>query len=128
MDILKIVAIGIITVVCTVILKQIKPELAIFSVIAGAIIILFLVIQSVGGVFDEYKAILDRTGLNKGVFSIVLKIIGVGYLVEFAGDICKDAGVESISQKILLAGKVLIVIMCLPIIKNLFEVILKFIP
>lgn len=128
MDILKIIAIGIITAVCAVILKQIKPELAIFSVIAGTLIILFLIVQSVGGVLDEYKSIIDRTGLNKGVFSIVLKIIGVGYLVEFAGDICKDAGVESVSQKILLAGKVLVIIMCLPIIKNLFEVILKFIP
>lgn len=128
MDILKIIAIGIITAICAVILKQIKPELAIFSVIAGTLIILFLIVQSVGGVLDEYKSIIDRTGLNKGVFSIVLKIIGVGYLVEFAGDICKDAGVESVSQKILLAGKVLVIIMCLPIIKNLFEVILKFIP
>ena len=128
MDIVKVVAIGIITAICAVILKQVKPELAIFSVIAGSIIILFFVVQSVGGVLEQYKSIIDRTGLNTGIFSVVLKIIGVGYLVEFAGDICKDAGVESVSQKIALAGKVLVIIMCLPIVKNLFEVILKFIP
>ena len=128
MDIVKVVAVGIITAVCAVILRQVKPEVAIFSVIAGSIIILFLIMQSVGGVLEEYKSIIDRTGLNTGIFSIVLKIIGVGYLVEFAGDICKEAGVESVSQKISLAGKVLVIIMSLPIIKNLFEVILKFIP
>ena len=128
MDIIKVIAIGIITVVCVVILRQIKPELAIFAVITGSIIILFLVLQAVGGVFQDYKFLLKKTGINSGVFSSVLKIIGVGYLVEFAGDVCTDAGVGSVAQKILLAGKILILIMCLPIVKNLLEIVLEFIP
>ena len=128
MDIIKVIAVGIITAICVMLLKQIKPELTIFAVMAGSIVILFLIIQAVGGVFGEYKTLLDKTGLNSGIFTNVLKVIGVGYIVEFAGDICNDAGVGSISQKILLAGKVLILIMCLPIIKNLIDIILQFIP
>ena len=95
--------------------------------ISGSIVILYLILQSVGGVLEEYRLLIDKTGLNSGIFTSVLKIIGVGYLVEFAGDICSEAGVSSVSNKILLAGKILILIMCLPIVKNLFEVILKFI-
>ena len=128
MDIIKIIAIGIITVVCVVILRQIKPELSIFAIITGSIIIIFLILQTIGGTFQEYRTLLAKTGLSGGIFSTVLKIIGVGYLVEFAGDICNDAGVGSISQKILLAGKILILVMCLPIVKNLLNVILEFIP
>ena len=128
MDILKVIAIGMITTICAVILKQVKPELVIFVVITGSVLILFMILQTVGGVLGEYKSILDKTGLNNGIFTSVLKIIGVGYLVEFAGDVCTEAGVPSISSKLLLAGKMLILVMCLPIIKNLIEVILKFIP
>ena len=128
MDILKIIAIGLVTAICAVILKQIKPEIVIFVVITGSVLILFMIIETVGGVLVDYKSLLDKTGINNGVFTSVLKIIGVGYLVEFAGDICTDAGVPSVSSKILLAGKFLILVMCLPIIKNLIEVILKFIP
>ena len=128
MDILKIIAIGIITTISAVILRQVKPELVIFVVITGSVLILFMVIETVGTVLGDYKALLDKTGINNGVFISVLKIIGVGYLVEFAGDICTDAGVPSVSSKILLAGKIMILVMCLPIIKNLIEVILKFIP
>lgn len=128
MDILKIIAIGMITAICAVVLKQVKPELVIFVVITGSVLILFMIIETVGGVLVDYKSLLDKTGINNGIFTSVLKIIGVGYLVEFAGDICTDAGVPSISSKILLAGKFLILVMCLPIIKNLIEVILKFIP
>ena len=128
MDIIKVVAVGIITTICAVILKQVKPELTIFAVITGSIVIIFLIIEAVGGVFGEYKTLLDKTGLNSNIFTSVLKVIGVGYLVEFAGDICNDAGVGSISQKILLAGKVMIILMCLPVIKNLINIILEFIP
>ena len=127
MDIIKVIAVGIITAICVVILKQVKPEMVIITVIAGTIVILFLIMESVGNIFVEYKYLLDKTGLNSGIFTSVLKVIGVGYLVEFAGDICNDAGVGSISQKILLAGKVLIIIMCLPVIKNLLEIIFEFI-
>ena len=128
MDIVKVIAVGIVTVVCVIILKQIKPELSIFAVVAGSLVILFMILNAVGTVLEEYKSIINKTGLNSGIFLSVLKIIGVGYLVEFAGDICTDAGVGSISQKILLAGKFLILIMCLPIIKNLLGVIMQFIP
>lgn len=127
MDIIKVIAVGIITAICVVILKQVKPEMVIVTIIAGTIVILFLIIEAVGNIFGEYKYLLDKTGLNSGIFTSVLKVIGVGYLVEFAGDICNDAGVGSISQKILLAGKVLIIIMCLPVIKNLINIILEFI-
>jgi stage III sporulation protein AD len=128
MDIIKVIAIGIVTVVCVLILRQVKPELSVFAIIAGSIIIIFLILQSVGGIFVQYKQLLQKTGLNSTIFTSVLKVIGVGYLVEFAGDICTDAGVGSISQKILLAGKILILIMCLPVIKNLLEIILEFVP
>ena len=127
MDIVKVIAVGIITVVAVIILKQIKPELSIFATIAGSLVIIFMILQAVGIVIVDYKSLLDKTGLNSGIFTSVLKIIGVGYLVEFASDICNDAGVGSISNKILLAGKILIMIMCLPIIKNLLELIINFV-
>ncbi len=127
MDIVKVIAVGIITVVAVIILKQIKPELSIFATIAGSLVIIFMILQAVGVVIVDYKNLLDKTGLNSGIFTSVLKIIGVGYLVEFASDICNDAGVGSISNKILLAGKILIMIMCLPIIKNLLELIINFV-
>ena len=128
MDIFRIIAVGIITVICTVLLKQIKPELSIFSVIVGSVIILFMVLQSVGDVIGNYKNLLEKTSINPTIFSCVFKIIGIGYLTEFAGDICDDAGVGSIGQKINFAGKVLIFITCLPIVENLITIVLALLP
>lgn len=128
MDLFKIIAIGIITVICTVLTKQIKPEISIFVVIVGSIVIIFMVLQTVGSVFENYKYLLEKTGINPTIFGCVLKIIGIGYLTEFACDICNDAGVGSISQKIGLAGKILIFVTCMPIVENLLTIILALLP
>ena len=128
MDFFKIIAIGIVTVICTILLKQIKPELSIFVVIVGSVLIVFLILQSVGSVLGNYTKLLEKTSINPTLFSCVLKIIGIGYLTEFASDVCTDAGVGSVAQKINLAGKILIFITCLPIIENLLNIILALMP
>ena len=124
MDIFKIIAVGLITTVCVVILKQVKPELCIFVGIAGSLVIIFLILQSLNVV----KSLLEKTGMKTGLLLCVLKVIGVGYLVEFASGICVEAGVKVVADKILFAGKILILIMCLPVFENLIEIIIELVP
>lgn len=128
MDIFKVVAVGLVTTVCAVILKQVKPELSVFVGIAGSLVIIFLILNSLTSVFADYKFLLDNTGIDINIFSCVLKVIGVGYLVEFAGGICAEAGVKLVAEKILFAGKILILILCMPVFKNLLEIIVQLVP
>lgn len=128
MDIFKIVSVGLVTVVAVILLKQIKPELSVFAIISGSVIILFLILESLGGLFGNYKDLIDKTGLDANIFSSVLKVVGIGYLVDFAGGICIDAGVPSIADKILLGGKVLILLMCMPVLNNLIQLVVSLIP
>ena len=59
------------------------------------------------------------------MFGLVIKIIGVGYLVEFGASICSDSGNSSIAEKIILGGKIIIFTMAIPIITSLFEIIMS---
>ena len=61
------------------------------------------------------------------MFSTLLKIVGVGYLIEFSASVCIDSGNSSIADKVVLAGKILIFSMSLPIINNLFNLVMEFI-
>ena len=54
----------------------------------------------------------------------MLKIIGIGYLVEFSANVCRDSGNSSIADKVIIAGKMMIFIISLPIITNLFDLVL----
>ena len=55
-------------------------------------------------------------------------MIGVAYLAEFGAQVCRDAGENSIAAKIEFAGKIIILIMAVPILMAVLESIISFIP
>lgn len=125
MEIFKIIALGILICVVVIIVKQIKPEFAVLVLIAGSIIMLcylFNYFTNILGVFDK---IISKTGINAELFSIILKIVGIGYLIEFAANICSDSGNPAIADKIVLGGKLIILTVSMPIITNLLDIIVE---
>ncbi len=127
MNITQIVAFGLVATFIIVLLKQYKSEYAIYaSVIAGATLLVFAV-SKVGTIINLLENLVDTVGINKEFFKILLKITGIAYLVEFASNMCKDAGESAISSKIELAGKLLIVTLSIPIISTLVETITEII-
>ena len=124
MEIIKLVSLGILISTIIVIIKQVKPELAISVSVVGSIIMLLFILNSFSNVFNIFNQVIEKTGINNELFTILLKIIGVGYLVEFSADICSDSGNTSIANHIILGGKVLIFILSIPVITNLLEIIL----
>lgn len=124
MELLKVVLLGIIISIMAVFLKSIKSEYSVLCVIVGSIILIAYIINALTDVFAFFGTVVDKTGVDKDLFGVLLKIIGVGYLVEFSAGICVDTGNSSIASKVQIAGKILIFLLSLPIIKNLFEMVL----
>lgn len=127
-DLFKVIGVGILTLIAFVTIKPIKPEFAIFISIVGSCIILMLCLKPLNNVLEAIGTIVMKTGLNNGLISSILKIVGVGYLVEFAAGLCVDAGNVSISEKILFAGKICILALSLPLIINLLDLVVGLLP
>lgn len=128
MDIVKIIGAGFIALFIIVIVKQYKPEFAMYvSLIAGAIII-FMVLDKITGIINLLTNLSKKTGMNAEYLSILLKITGIAVLTEFAVSICKDAGESAIASKVDFGGKIIVISMSIPIISALLELILKIIP
>ena len=126
--IIKIVAIGLITCIATMIIKPIRSDFSVLIAILGGVIILFMVINYLTGIFDVLTSLISMTGINNNVYSLLLKIVGIGYLVEFASGICSDTGNGSLGDKILLGGKIIIMAMAFPIVINILEIIMEILP
>ncbi|MBQ8792602.1 MAG: stage III sporulation protein AD [Clostridia bacterium] len=126
--ILKIVAIGIITCIATILIKSIRSDFSIFIAIAGGLIIIFMIINYLTGIFATFSNIVNLTGLNGSIYTFLIKIIGIGYLIEFTAGICSDTGNSSLGDKILLGGKIVIMVMALPIVINILEIIMEILP
>ncbi len=126
--ILKIVSIGLITCLATLVIRPLRNDFAIFIGIAGGMIIIFLVINYFTGVLSSFKDIISYTGLNSNLYTLLLKIIGIGYLLEFTAGICNETGNNSLGDKVLLGGKLVIMVMAMPIITNILTIIMGLLP
>ncbi len=125
MDVVKVVIAGLITVIASIIVRQIKPEIAMLINIAGCIIIIIFSIQLLQNVFGNFMGIFNKTGVSNSLFVPVLKIIGIGYLCEFGANLCIDGGCNSIADKILFCGKISILIIALPIINSVLDIVME---
>lgn len=128
MEIFKIVGVGLLTCVVAIIIRQIRPEMYVVVVLSGSIVMLFMIVDRLSTVFDFFSNIINSAGIKFETFACVLKILGVGYLCEFANSICVDTLNSSIGDKIILAGKVIIVCLSIPILKTLLSTIVQMLP
>lgn len=124
MDIVKVIIVALIGVMAVVILKDIKPELAMFAGLVTGAAIIFMIIAEITGIFDDFKTITDgATGEGSSILVTIIKIVGIGYLTEYSSGICEDYGSQSIAKKVQLAGKVSIFALSIPIFANVVSTI-----
>ena len=127
MELLKVLILGVIVSIVSLFLKQIKPEYSLICLIVGGVLILVYLLKYVGDVLGFFHEVVDKTGISQELFTVMLKIIGLGYLVEFSSGVCRDCGNNSIADKVVLAGKLMIFLVSLPIITKLFNMVLDLI-
>lgn len=128
MDIIKIVGIAFVTLIIVIILKQYKPEFAMYASILGGALILLMSIGKLDGIINLLQNISSKTAINGEFLGILIKITGIAFLTEFAVSICKDSGETAIANKVDLGGKVIIVAISVPIVSALLETLIKVLP
>ena len=67
-------------------------------------------------------------GLRAGVAALMLKALGIGFIVRIAGDLCRDRGEESAAGCLETAGKIEILLLCLPLFGELLDLIREIVP
>ena len=127
MEILQIVAIGLVGTILSVALKKESGQFSLFIGLATGIVIFFFLVDYLERVIYVLSQMTENTGIKRGYFNIIIKIIGISYIARFAAELSKDAGEGAISTKIDLAGKILIAVSAIPIIMALIEMMDNFI-
>lgn len=123
MEIIKILGVSIFAVIMIIILKGYRPEMAlVLSIVTGIGIMLFA-IYKMSSVINILNDLVTKSGINKDFLLIIIKVIGIAYIVEFGKNICIDAGQSSIATKLEMAGKVIIVVLTIPLISSLVNVL-----
>jgi stage III sporulation protein AD len=128
LEIIQIVGISIIAVILAVVIRQYRPELALQISVVTGLLIFFVVIFKMASVLDALRTFTGRMNIDTVYISTIFRIVGIAYIAEFGAQVCKDAGENSIASKIELAGKVIILVLAVPILMALMELIIEIIP
>ncbi|GEN32829.1 MULTISPECIES: stage III sporulation protein AD [Aneurinibacillus] len=128
MDIIQIVGLGIVATVLSLVVKEQKPMFAfVLATVTGVIIFLFL-IGKISDVIRVLEGIAMQANVNIVYLDTILKIIGIAYIAEFGAQVTRDAGQGAIASKIELAGKILILVLAIPILSVIVETIVQLLP
>lgn len=123
---IKIACLGLSGVMLGLILRQAKSSLAEVVSLATCLLIVFYSATKLSSVFEMINSIGSYFSEQKEYFRILLKIIGITYLADFASNICKDAGYSAIAGQIEIFGKISILAISSPIILALLEAVRSF--
>lgn len=126
MEIVKIIGVAFITSIASLLLKATKPELSFAVTITGIIVILLFIVDALQTTVSLFASVAASAGVNNGLLKIMLKIVGVGYITEFGAGVLSDFGSNALADKVVLGGKIAIVLLSFPIIQSLLQLISGF--
>ncbi|HBM74285.1 MAG TPA: stage III sporulation protein AD [Clostridiaceae bacterium] len=128
MEIFQIVAFALVAVVLSVILRKDRPEIAIQISIVVGIAIFLLLIFKISAVLSLLREIASKINIDSVYLIPILKIAGIAYITTFGAEVCRDAGEGAIASKVEFAGKILIMVLAVPVLMAVLETMLTIMP
>lgn len=125
-EIYKIIAIAVVIAILCYYLKSVGSELFVPALISGGVILLFYTAAYLSSAIGIFSSLIESTKINSELIACVLKITVVCYLIEFACSLIEDFGIKSLSDKLLFAGKIIVLCLSAPIIKGMIETFVSF--
>ncbi|MBQ6877851.1 MAG: hypothetical protein IJO22_05570 [Oscillospiraceae bacterium] len=122
-EIITVAGIGIISTGLIIILKQYRPEFAFGTLLASGIIILLYIVSCLDRTVDYIVDIISVSGIDHKKFMILFQSIGIIILSEISAEICSDCGQGSVSSKIILAGKAIVLMNAMPLYSEIIDII-----
>ena len=119
-----VIAVSLIAVVLAVFLKNGRmPVLAMLVSLAAGILIFLKLIPSLVKLITEINSLAQSANLNIDYMVLILKVVCIAYLGEFAAQICRDAGENGIAQKVDLGVKLVIMLLAVPLLETIIETV-----
>jgi stage III sporulation protein AD len=122
----RIAFLGITGILMALQLKALKPDYSVYLCLGVSLLIFSFVAEKLSVIMDGLAAIQDCLPLKAGYIQTLMKIIGITYIAEFASDLCKDAGYQTIAGQIQIFGKLSVLAVSIPVLTALLDTIQTF--
>lgn len=113
---------------CAFILAMIRkqmPDFALIASLCAGCILFFYLMGDVTAVISHITAWGQKANLNGQWLTSIIKICGIAFIGQWGIQFCRDAGENSLADKLETAVKISVFILCIPYIDQLFELALR---
>lgn len=121
MDIIKISLLILITVLLVNSLPAYNREISIITTISCCIVVLLYILKNVVFAVEYIKNIAETLGFSD--IKVVLKAVGIGFITQFVSDTAIDCNNKSLSNQVIFAGRVAVLILAMPLFLKIIEII-----
>lgn len=126
MTIQKAAAIGVCAALIALQFRGGKTEYGIYVSIVAGILLGVGILGKLSTVLEVVKEIGSFLQVEGSYLSVLLKMLGITYVAEFASSICKDSGYQTIASQIQLFGKITVLALGMPVLLTLLRTIEAF--
>jgi len=74
-------------------------------------------------VVEQIRGMLNLSSMPAEYAGVLFKALGVCLLTQIACDTCKDAGESAIAAKVEMAGRVLVLLISLPLFQQVLSIV-----
>ena len=127
MEVMQLVGIAMLSTILCIVIRKDRPEIANFVAITAGIIILLSVVMKLSFIIEGIESLANKVNIPSMYISLIIKLIGICYIIEFAVSLCNDCGEKNIATKLEFGGKIIIMTMSFPILLSIVDTIISLI-
>lgn len=125
---LKTAGFALIAALCVMLVFSINREAGKAVRLCASVMLILAVINHLEPVVQALQNFSAQTGLESGTVSLLLRLIAMAYVTEFAVQACRDVGEDGLAQKAALTGKLLLAAQTVPLVSRIGQMALSFLP
>ena len=120
----KVIFIALIVLILGITISNFNPEYKVYITVIFGMVVIFMLFNELKTYIEEFINLFNKYNIKTEYFDTILKIVGIAYICDFISLLCKDLNYESVGKKVEIAGKLVILIYSVDIIKVFFDQIL----
>lgn len=123
--VIQVVAFSLVVMFLYLVLKENKSTVASMVLLISGVMICLFVFPYIREIMTFVENMTSSSGIDVTYVQMVMKIIAISYLATFCSVLCKDVGINTIATKVEFTAKIMILLLAMPIMKNVLDSILN---
>ncbi len=128
MEIARIVGFALVAAVLSAMLRPDKPAFSMFIGVAAGAVIFLRLLDYLAAVLQVLTEMALQANIPLIYLNTLLRVLGIAYIAEFGARVCEDAGEGAVAAKVEFAGKLLILVLAVPLLEAVLSTVLGLIP